>query len=194
MNLEEKLENFYNTSMEDARQESAKELKGYRKALKKIFTEHQEEAVRKQKLTLQTETTENQQISNMEIAREQMAMKREISQKEEELTEQLFAETKELLADFKKKPEYLALMERQVKYACDFSQGEQFILYIDPSDEPHLARLRAAATENAQILVSKEEFGGGTRAVLHSMNILIDNSFKKRFAEVKEDFRLSHAL
>ena len=194
MNLEEKLENFYNTSMEDARQESAKELKGYRKALKKIFTEHQEEAVRKQKLTLQAETTENQQISNMEIAREQMAMKRRISQKEDELTEQLFAEIKELLTDYKKKPEYRDLLKRQVAYACEFSQGEPFVIYIDPTDEKCLPELRKAATENAEILVSKEDFGGGTRAVLHSMNILIDNSFKKRFAEVKEDFRLSHAL
>lgn len=194
MTIEEKLENFYKVSMENAREESAKDLEEYRASLDRVFEQHKAETLQNLQNAIETEKTESAQKSNMEISREQMEMKRRVSARENELTEKIFEETSRLLEEYRKTPEYRATLVKQIQDACEFAKGEPLRMYIDAADEALLPDLEKAADGRCEVKISKESFGGGTRGVLHSMNILIDNSFKKKFGELRADFKLSHEL
>ena len=59
-------------------------------------------------------------------------------------------------------------------------------IYINPTDEDKKAELEERT--GASLTVSREDFIGGIRAVIHAKNILIDHSFKASLAEEYEKF------
>ena len=60
------------------------------------------------------------------------------------------------------------------------------VVYLDPADQNWIPEL--AARFGFAPVVSREAFMGGMRAVIHSKNILIDNSFATLLREAKEEF------
>ena len=86
-------------------------------------------------------------------------------------------------------PKYDALLEAQIKKEKAFAGSSEIHIYIDPSDKEkqNLLSLRT----DCDIRVSQYPFLGGTRAVIASKNILIDNSFETKLKEAEQDFQFS---
>lgn len=195
LTIEEKLQNFYDISMDTAQEQSGRELADYQAALDQIYEEHCETARRQNDLQVKTEEDELRKDSNMEISREQIQLKRRYSRREEELTRKLFDEVAEKLAAYKKTPDYMEWMKNQVRRAVEFAGDAPVRMYVDPTDEEKIpALLETVKADNLEILPSKENFGGGTRAVIRSRNVLIDHSFAQRTAEVRESFQLREEI
>ena len=91
-----------------------------------------------------------------------------------------------MLTNFTSTHEYNDMLIRQIREAKEFAKEDEIIIYIDPSDTSRLAGLEMAT--GVGLTISQYSFLGGTRAVIPSKNILIDNSFQTKLAEAKEAF------
>lgn len=187
MTTEEKLQHFLEFCLEDARTRSAKMLDEYTAALEQTFLEHQTDAKGKagQQVALESERIERE--INKKLSLEQISMKRELGKKQNELKEKLFLELRDKLDAFMESPEYLRLLEKQIQKAMEMAGTEAFTLYMDPKDEEKIKKLTLSST--LDIRVSEYPFIGGTRAVIPSKHLLIDNSFQTKLEEAKRDFR-----
>ena len=166
MTTEEKLQHFQASAMEDARQQSRQMLDDYTKALEKELEEHKQDKLRQAKLQIEMQTADLERNKNKELSREQLHIKRKLTRQQSALTDKLFVE-----------------IGREAK---EFAKEDEIIIYIDPSDSSRLAGLEMAT--GVGLTISQYSFLGGTRAVIPSKNILIDNSFQTKLAEAKEAF------
>ncbi len=179
--------------MEDAHVRSSRMLEEYEAALEKTFQEHQEEARRHARLQIRQETEKLQREINKTLAVEQISIRRSLGQKQEELKEKLFVELNNMLANFLESKEYQQLLEHQIAQAVRFAGEDEVIIYLDPADEDKMRRL-ALHHSTASIQLSQYSFTGGTRAVIPSRHILIDNSFQTKLAEAQEQFHFDLTL
>ena len=193
MTTEEKLQHFLDTCMEDARTRSSRMLDEYMAALEKTFEEHQADAKRRSEMQVRLESEKIEREINKKLSIEQIGIKRTMGQKQEELKEKLFVELKDMLANFMETPEYHALLEKQIQSAVNFAGKDEVILYLDPADEDKVRRL-ALHHGQASLKISEYSFNGGTRAVIPSRHILIDNSFQTKLEEAKENFHFDLSL
>ena len=187
MTLEEKLQHFLESSMEDSRARSLKIVSDYQDALNKILTEHQEDAKRKAALEIKYQKEHIRHEGNKNLARENLLLKRKLTQKNNELTDKLFVEVNNLLEQFMRTPAYDRLLIKEINNALSFARGEKITIYIDPADSGKIHQLEAAT--GGALTVSDYSFGGGMRAVILSNNILIDLSFESKLAEARDKFR-----
>ena len=187
MTTEEKLQHFLNFCTEDARVRSAKMLEEYTAALEQTFCEHQEDAKRRagQQISIEKERIERE--INKQLSLKQIGMKRELGKKQDELKDKLFSELRDRLEHFMESPGYTRLLEKQIREAKELAGNEFITIYIDPADEGKLNDL--SLSNSADLRVSEYSFFGGTRAVIPSRHILIDNSFQTKLEEAKRDFR-----
>lgn len=186
MTTEEKLQHFQASAMEDARSQGRSMLEEYESALQKVFDEHKQEKLRQAKLQIVTETADLERQKNKELSKAQLHIKRKLSRQQAALSDKLFVEIGDMLTNFTSKPAYNDMLIRQIREAKDFAGDDEIIIYIDPSDSSRLASLEA--TTGVGLTISQYSFLGGTRAVIPSKNILIDNSFQTKLAEAKEAF------
>lgn len=187
MTTDEKLKHFLDTCMEDARTRSSRMLDEYMTALEKNLEEHKADARRRADMQIRQETEKIEREINKTLSIEQLDLKRMLGQKQEELKDKLFIELKDMLANFLETREYQQLLERQIQSALDFAGDDAITIYLDPVDEDKLRRL-ALHHGTADIRLSEYSFGGGSRAVIPSRHILIDNSFQTRLEEARESF------
>ena len=186
MTTEEKLQHFLAFCIEDSRTRSEHMLDEYTDALEKSFKEHEADANRRAEKHIETEKERFEREVNKKLSLEQISLKRVLSQKQEELKDKVFTELRNMLATYMETSAYEQLLNDQIKAAIDFAGKEELIIYIDPADESKLRRL--AMNFHADIRVSQYSFSGGTRAVIPSKNILIDNSFEKKLEEARAGF------
>lgn len=189
MTTEEKLEHFETFCIEDARSRSIRMLDEYTKALEKSFAEHQADAHQSAERFIREETGKIQREVNKHISIEQIRLKRALGRKQNELREKLFEELLVRLTDYMKTPDYPRLLESQIQKAMEIAGSDLLVIYLDPVDADKVPRY--VNQFGADIRVSKIPFIGGTRAVISSKNILIDNSFQSRLAEEKDNFRFN---
>lgn len=161
----------------------------YTAALEQTFEEHQADARRRAEQQVELESERIEHETNKKLSLEQIGIKRELGHKQEELKDKIFVELKDVLEQYMETPEYTQLLEKQIRHAREFAGNEFFTIYIDPADETRLNRL--ALHNSADIRVSEYSFGGGTRAVIPSRHILIDNSFQTKLEEARRDFRFN---
>lgn len=186
MTTEEKLKHFLDVSIESATKKSSTMIEDYKNALNEIFEQHKKDAKRKADLQVKLDTEGLEHEKNKELSKEQIRIKKETSQLQEDLKEKLFVEVKDLLEEYMSTREYQELLAKQIKEAKEFAGKEEIIIYIDPADSGELMSLETAA--NAHLTVNEYSFLGGTRAIIQSKNILIDNSFETKLNELKETF------
>ena len=176
MTLEEKIEHLQASSMEEARAESNAIIDAHREALEKLFEDHKEEALRQAETRIKAETVNAKQQLNKAMSKSQTELKRQQGQIQQDLKDQLFDEVRAKTGEFMKTEAYDDLLVAWIKDALSFAGGEAITIYINPSDEKKQSDLRDATGVN--IMISREDFMGGIRAVLRGRNILIDHSFK----------------
>lgn len=186
MTTEEKLKHFMDASIENATSKSTKMIDDYSNALNKIFEDHKTDSVRKADLQVKLGADSLEREKNKELSKEQIKIKKEMTKAQELRKEELFVEVKNLLEQFMSTRAYQNLLIKQIKEAKKFAKEEPITIYIDPADSAALTALQTAT--DCQLTVSEYSFLGGTRAIIHSKNILIDNSFETRLKEEKETF------
>ena len=154
-------------------------------ALEQTFEEHKADARHHADMLLRQETEKNQREINKKLSFEQIGIKRTLGMKQEEL--------KDKLASFMETPDYQKLLEKQIQAAVEFADGAPIMIYLDPADSDKLNRL-ALHHGAADIQISEYSFSGGCRAVIPSRHILIDNSFRTKLEEARENFHFDLSL
>lgn len=186
MTLEEKIAHLQASSMEEARSEGNAIIDSYRDALEKVFQDHKDEAQRQSETRIKAETVNARQQLNQAAAKAQLELKREQGKIQLALKDKIFDEASELVREFMKTEAYEDFLIRCIKKAIAFADGDAMTIYIAPSDEYLKSDLEDAT--GFRLTISVEDFIGGTRAVIRSRNILIDNSFKTQLRNEYDKF------
>lgn len=188
MTLDEKLKLFYDSAIEDATKQSVEIIEEYKKSLETVYKEHEREAKQKAELTLNTETQKLIQKKNKTLSVETLDFRRRLNEKTTELKNILFADVQKKLEQFMTTPAYDDLLVKQILSALAFANGTEIQIYINPSDADKKTMLEEKT--GITLTVSTIDFIGGTRAVIHEKNILIDHSFLTKMEEEKDIFSL----
>lgn len=187
MTIEHKLAHFEEICTRDALAKYEKTISDYTAYQESLLAEHMEQAKKQAELKLQTEAEKIRRETNKKLSVSQIAIKRAYSQKQDELQGKIFSELRDRLARFMETSQYETMLEEQIRKAKEFAGKEEVHVYIDPSDEEK-KQLLALHTQ-CDIRVSQYPFLGGTRAVIASKNVLIDNSFETKLKEAGENFQ-----
>lgn len=186
MTLDEKLDLFYKSAIEDATRQSAAMVEEYRKTLEQSFeTQMTEESARAQE-RLHRESEALNREKNKRVSAENLILKQAVTQKTLAYETIIFEKIKEKLTQYMKTPAYLELLKKQLESAIDYAKGNELLLYINQSDQNRKQLLESLFRH--EVVLSPEDFIGGTRAVIPSRNLLIDNSFSTKLAEEKDSF------
>lgn len=186
MTLNEKLDIFYTSVIDSATAQSVEIIDEYQKALKKIYNERKEAAVKRSKNTYRVETDNILREKNRKLSQDTLVIKRRVLEHTELLTDKIFVDIQKKLSSFMKTGQYKELLKNKIKEAYDFARGDEIIIYINPSDEGLIPILEQET--GIQLTLSNRDFLGGIRAVIPTRTILIDHSFLTKLAEAKNSF------
>ena len=192
MTTEEKLQHFYDVSMESAREEAQKALEEYRRALDDMFEEHKKEKEKSVELRLKLETENAKRAINKALSAEQLHIKRKLSKKQQELREKIFIDLQAKLEIFRKSSDYPQWLEEKIKEAQNIADSDEIQIYLSKIDENLKESIEAETGISIQL--SEEPFMGGMRAVIPAKNILIDQTFLTMFESEKEEFNFDGGL
>ncbi|MDR1801134.1 MAG: V-type ATP synthase subunit E [Lachnospiraceae bacterium] len=176
MNINEKVDILRRSVMQEARIRGNAILDQHKDALGGIMSQHRVEALRQQETRIKAEQVQSRQRLNMAASSAQLELKRTLGKTHEELKKKLFEEVDLVVADYMKTDEYKALLVKYIQGAISFAKGEAMTVYINPTDEDKKDWLEGQT--GIALTVSKVDFIGGVRAVMHDRNILIDHAFK----------------
>lgn len=182
MTTEEKLQRFHDICMEDAKAHYKKVVQEYEEGLKETLAEHLEDVKRRQDMRIRIETEKIKKEIKRRLSADQLKIKRQVSLKQDEYKDKLFQEAADKLRAYRETAEYRALLEKQIRDIQSFAKDKECEIFLCPGDQGLLGGLPAG------VKVSDEDFLGGTLAVIPSMNIFIDNSFRTRLEQEKHDF------
>lgn len=187
MTLDEKLANFTEYCVLAAKKKSEELISQQQSALDKDFEAYtlKSKEITDSQLKIEKENLEKQ--LNKELSNEQLHSKHLIGEARTELTDKLFVELSDKISNFINTKEYMELISSQIKYALNFAEGDEIIIYVDSTDEARLHEL-CARHQTDCIKISEHSFMGGTKALLPKKNILIDNSFAKKLETAKLRF------
>ena len=192
MTTEEKLQHFYDVSMESAREEAQKALEEYRRALDDMFEEHKKEKEKSAELRLKLETENAKREINKALSAEQLHIKRKLSKKQQELREKIFIDLQAKLEIFRKSSDYPKWLEEKIKEAQNIADSDEIQIYLSKIDENLKESIEAETGISIQL--SEEPFMGGMRAVIPAKNILIDQTFLTMIESEKEEFNFDGGL
>lgn len=173
---QEKIEHLKDAAMLEARMQASRITGQHRKALENINEQHRAEALRQSETRIKAEITGSKQQFQMAASKAQLEQKRELGKTQKRLKKQLFKEVEERLKRYMAQEEYKRLLISYIEKAAKFAGGETMTLYINPTDEDKKDYLEEHT--GMSLTISKEDFLGGVRAVIHERNILIDYAFK----------------
>ena len=162
--------------MEEARAEGNAIIDSYRKALEKVFNDHKAELLKQSETRIKAESINARQQLNQASAKAQLELKRKQGKIQIELKDKIFEEASALIQEYMKTKDYEDYLIKSIQKAISFAATEEMTIYINATDAEKKDFLEEAT--GAGLTISKEDFVGGTRAVIRSRNILIDNSFK----------------
>lgn len=190
MNTDKKLEHFMDISIQSAGQQAADIIEKYRTGLDEGFEAHKDSLKAASKDTLDTKKSIIRRNVKKALSDKETEIKKQFTTKNLYYRQKIFDEAVEILHEFKNSPEYFDYMCKAINNALHFANGENIKIYIVPEDLPLKEKLCNAV--NAEIEVSDSDFTGGIRAVIPSINILIDESFETKLAELKENYRINY--
>ncbi len=186
MTTEEKLQHFYEVSMDTAREEATTVLDEYKATLEAEMERHKQEKQAASESQFKIESDNAAREINKALSTEHLHIKRKLSKKQQQLKECVFAEVKNLLEAFSKMPEYVDWLEDKIKQSLEIAENNSIQIYLTARDSTKADELtkRTGITP----LISETDFLGGIRAVIPEKNILIDNTFLTAFENEKELF------
>lgn len=186
MTQEEKLQHFYDRSIEDAKAEAEKKLNEYQSQLDQLFEEHKADTLKAAELKVKTEQTGLQREINKEVSKKQLDIRHDLAAKQEEIKKEIFTLVRQKLLAMKGTPEYTHWICRKIMISKKVANGDEMTIYIDPSDKDLQEEIEK--TTGTKVNISREEFLGGTRVVIRSRHILIDDSFESLIQDAEDSF------
>lgn len=192
MTTEEKLQHFYEVSIESAKEEAARAIAQYRESLEEELEKHKREkqAASENQFKIASENAARE--INKALSSEHLHIKRRLSRKHQELEEKLFEEVEEMLRVFLTSPEYAHWLEDKVKRALKAAEGDQIEFYLSAGDEALAEEIKKRT--GIQPRISQTSFLGGIRAVIPEKNILIDYTLLTLLETEKENFNFDGGL
>lgn len=188
MTLDEKLEQFYNATIESATATNLAITTEYKESLTKVFEEHKKNALAKSETAYNLEVENVKREKNRSLSSAAINIRRRLNEKSSQLSDSIFEDVKVKLQNYMKTEEYTELLKNQISEAKSFARNDELKLYMNASDE-HL-KLKLEEVTGVTLTISTIDFVGGTRAVIPEKNILIDHSFLSKMQELKENFTL----
>lgn len=185
MTTEEKLERFHELCMEDAREQYRRVIEDYQKGLSAAFEEHKTDVQRRAAMRIQIETEKIARDEKRQLSISQIEIRREISEKQEELKAQLFQEVEQKLDAMRKSPGYIKRLSAQAEEIRKTADGQDYVLYVDAKDAGLCAAL------GADVKVGDAPILGGIIGIIPAKNLVIDDSFRSKLAEEKRAFRFA---
>lgn len=192
MTTEEKLQHFYDVSMNSAQEEAQKAISEYRASLEQEMEQHKREKQAASDNRFKIESENAAREINKALSAEHLHIKRKLSKKQQALKEKLFAEVEDLLKTFCRQPEYTDWMEEKIRAALAVAGNDEVKIYVNSSDAALLEELEKRTGMTS--LLSDTDFMGGIRAVIPDKNILIDNTFLTCFENEKESFNFDGGI
>lgn len=188
MTTEEKLNNFTESAIAEATEQSESMLDDYQAGIDKIIAEHKKEIEERAEINYNYTLDELIRAKNKSLSDANLIARKKINDRTLEIKTSVFNEVNKKLIEYKKTPGYIDLLIKQINNAITFANNEPITIYIDPSDQNLLSELETST--NATLTISDRDFFGGIRAVIESKNILIDNSFVTKLNEQMDSFKL----
>lgn len=176
MTIEEKMERLQSAAMTEARAQGNAIVEQHRKALENLYEQHKEEAKRQAEIRIKAEQVNIKHQQNMATSKAQLDMKQKLGKTQKKLKKKVFAEVDTILSEYMKTEEYKHLLVEYIEKAAAFANGASMTIYINPTDADKKEFLEEHT--GVTVTVSKEDFIGGIRTVVHERNILIDHAFK----------------
>ena len=192
MTIDEKLQHFYDVSLDEAREDAAKAIQDHKEYLQKVLEEHKQSRTQTATAEVKAEAEHVRREVNKALSAEQISLKRDWSIKQNELKETLFAEVKDKIQQFTKTPEYQDYLCRRIREARDFAENDEIQIFLSAGDK-YLLNFLITKT-GCSLQVSEEDFLGGIRAEIPAKNILIDNSFSTNLAAMHKEFKFDGGL
>lgn len=187
MTTEEKLERFHTLCMEEARAQYQRVIEDYQKGLDAAFEEHKADAKRRSAMRIQIETEKIEREAKRCLAADQTAIRRKLSERQEELKRKLFEEAEACLSSLRGEDFYLEALKKQAAEIRAAADGAAYEIFVDEKD----AALCGALGQDVK--VGDVSFGGGMIGMIPEKNLVIDHSFRTQLAEEKERFSLQTA-
>ena len=192
MTIDEKLQHFYEVSLEEAREDAAQAIQEHKRLLSEKLEEHRQLSRQNAEAEVKAETEHVRREVNKALSAEQITLKRDWSKKQEELKEALFGEVSTKIRDFMSTPEYETYLCRKIKEAQDFAENDEIHIFLSRTDRERLDALIQKTGISLQ--VSEEDFIGGIRAEIPHKNILIDNSFAANLDAMRKEFNFDGGM
>jgi vacuolar-type H+-ATPase subunit E/Vma4 len=189
MTIEEKMEHFRSISLESANNQSSESLRNYKKSLDDELDIHKSNATLLSEESKRAKMNQVKADSKKELASAQMAIKKQLTNKQAEIKLKIFELVREKIADYRKTPEYIDLLKSQISAIVEEYNDLDITIYIDCEDAGILEQLKSSFDTNIQVY--DKEFLGGTKTIVPEKNILIDYSFKTRLVEEQEKFAVT---
>lgn len=192
MTIDEKLQHFYDVSIEEAKEDAAKEIQEHREPLSQMLNEHKDARRQGAEAEIKAEADHVRREINKALAAEQITLKRHWSKKQEELKENLFSAVRKKVDAFMQSPEYPDYLCRQIREVQEFAGTDEIHISLSSSDSDKLDILTAKT--GAELSVSGDDFIGGIRAAIPEKNIMIDNSFLEGLESMRKEFKFDGGL
>lgn len=192
MTIDEKLQHFYDISVEEAKEDAARAIQEHKEHLAQMLEEHKSSRAQSAEAEVKAEAEHVRREVNKALSAEQITLKRDWSQKQEELKSDLFAKVRKRLEIFMSTPEYLDYLCRQIREVMEFA-GEDEVQISLSIDDKDIAEKISQKT-GIPLTVSRESFLGGIRAAIPHKNILIDNSFLEGLETLRREFKFDGGL
>ena len=192
MTIDEKLQHFYEISVEEGKEDAAKAIQEHKEHLAQMLEEHKSSRIQSAEAEVKAEAGHVRREVNKALSAEQLTLKRDWSQKQEELKTDLFAKVRKKLELFMSTPEYTEYLCRQVRKVKEFAGEDQVEISLSPEDKDLAGKV--SGETGVPLTVSEESFLGGIRAAIPHKNILIDNSFQEGLNTLRREFKFEGGL
>ena len=192
MTIDEKLQHFYEVSIDEAKEDAAQAIQAHKENLSQMLEEHKQSQRQTADAQVKAEAEHVRREVNKALSAEQITLKRNWSQKQEEMKQKLFAEEKALADKFMQTPEYDDYLCRKITEASSFAEGDEIHIFLSAADKDRLESLKEKT--GVSLTVSEEAFTGGIRAEIPGKNILIDDSFSTGLENMCKEFKFDGGL
>ena len=188
MTIDEKLELFYKTAIDEATRESVTMLSEYEASLNEQYQVAKDTLAEKAELSYHLEEDTILREKNKIVSLAVRDVKKQILEEEKSFQDILFSMVVEKLKEYMKTDEYMKKLREQIQEAKMFAEGGEMTVYINASDQDKKECLEQET--DVKLTVSNVDFIGGTRAVIRERNLLIDQSFLVKLSEEKENYSM----
>ena len=186
MTINEKINNFKERAIKDANLQSQSIIHECEENIKTQLEEYKKKAEEDFNSKLQSESEEILKNNNKKLSSDTVMLKQKLEKKRLELVASLFDELKKKLMEYKKTSDYQDLLLKQIEQIAQYSEGSDFVIYINKSDSDLLDILSTKSKHRIEI--SPTNLLGGVRGIITNENVLLDYSFSNKLMEEKANF------